>query len=589
MAEKSKSKSTLLFGLVIFLLVAIRVWLVWGMPKMILYAPHDDLYFAKAAHYIVSGEWMGPYSEMTLIKAPFYSFFIIASSFTGLSLFVSETLFYIGACLIAFFALRPFLKNSLLRLLVLAFLIYAPVAMPAEWNVRVYREFVYLSLNLYVVAFGVGFLSRLKGAQRNQIWWGIGLGLSTGAFLITREDGVWIYPALIILILCALILIWAWKLDHKVNRSLLVVVPVVLAALPTIVVSGLNQSHYGFWGVSEQLDPEFQRVQRDLARIQVEDAKWSPDIKITRAQRFAAYHASPLFGELQTSLEKTINWFIDGSTSGQQAKPYWYKDEFGVDPLEIGNSHFPWALRMAVGMDGYYSDATKARSFYQQVADQLEAACANGQLKCTSANGLPLVGSIDQRQVPLIVRIAFEGANSILKSRNIRIFSIDFSTWEPWPGNKDDYIYFDEFINNPVNVRLLQANPDTSWKYGGNTFDLRLLPYQHKILAKIAQIYKPLSFPLMIFGVVAWIYIGISAFHKKEHTVILLAFVSTFEFGLFLSRLITLAIVDATTTIPGMAYGSSILLFAFLFLATTIPWAVQDLVHRISPRQAIRR
>lgn len=583
MTERNKSSVNLLFGLLIFFLVAFRVWLIWGMPKMILYGPHDDLYFAKAAHYIVNGEWMGPYSEMTLIKAPFYSFFMIASSFTGFSLFVSETLFYVGACLIAFIALRSFLKNRWLRLLVLAFLVYAPIAMPAEWSVRVYREFVYLSLSLYVAAFGVGFISRVNAPRRNLLWWATGLGLSTGAFLITREDGVWIYPALVILIFCSLILVWVWKLDHKVSRSLLVVVPVILAALPTIVVSGLNQSHYGFWGVSEQLDPEFQRVQRDLARIQVEDAKWSPDIKITRAQRFAAYHASPLFGELQTSLEKTINWFIDGSTSGQQAKPYWYKDEFGVDPLEIGNSHFPWALRMAVGMDGYYADAAKARSFYQQVADQLEAACANGQLKCTSSRSLPIIGSLDQRQLPLIIRIASEGANSILKSQTIRIFSIDFSTWEPWPGNKDDYIYFDEFINNPVNVRLLQANPDATWKYGGNTFDLRLLPYQHKILAKIAQIYKPLSYPLMIIGMIAWIYIVFSAFRKKEQTVILLALSSTFVLGLFFSRLMTLAIVDATTTIPGMAYGSSILLFAFLFLASTILWAVQDLINRIHP------
>ncbi len=584
MTENKYSKANLAYLFVLLLMVGIRIWLIWGMPKMIMYAPHDDLYYAKIAHYIANGQWMGPYDEMTLIKAPFYAFFLIASSVSGLSLFVSETLFYVGACFVFFFALRPLIKNRWARLLILTFLVYAPLAMPTTINLRVYREFVYLSLSLYIVAFAVGFILRLNHPWTNLLIWSIGLGLSIGAFLITREDGMWIFPIMILLLLCCLILIWLWKLDHKAGRILLVVVPIMLAALPTLIVFELNYSHYGFWGVTEQLDPEFQRVLSLMSRIEVDNASWSPTIQISRAQRNMAYQASPLLKGVQSSIEKTILWFIDGSISGQQMKPAWYIQQYPVTPNEIGNSHFPWALRMAVAGDGFYSNATTAHMFYKQVADQLEAACNDGRLKCRSSFSIPIVGSIDQRQDPLIFRMGYEGGLSILKSRSIKVQSVDFSAWEVWPGAKDDYVYFDEFTHNPVDVRLLNANADAAGKSGDATIGMKLLPYQHKLLAKVAQIYARFSWPLSIAGFIAWLYIVIKAILKKERTVVLFAIASTFTLAMLLTRLITLSIVDATTTISGLAYGTSILLFAFLFFSMTLSYAAQDLFRLLGSR-----
>src|SRR3989304_3324277 len=82
--------------------ILFRIWLITGVPNIYIIYPHDDLYFAKAAHYIIHGQWMGPYSQMTLIKGPFYSFFLIISFLTGLPLLLNETIFYLLAFIVFF-------------------------------------------------------------------------------------------------------------------------------------------------------------------------------------------------------------------------------------------------------------------------------------------------------------------------------------------------------------------------------------------------------------------------------------------------------------------------------------------------------
>lgn len=42
-------------------------------------AGHDDGWFFEKARQLVAGKWWGPFSEMTLIKGPGYSFFLAAN------------------------------------------------------------------------------------------------------------------------------------------------------------------------------------------------------------------------------------------------------------------------------------------------------------------------------------------------------------------------------------------------------------------------------------------------------------------------------------------------------------------------------
>src|SRR4030042_6665902 len=84
------------FAGLLVILVAVRLLLILGVPKMYQWAPYDDLYFAHLAHYLIHGQWLGPYDQFTLIKAPFYGFFLAASPMSGLPPLLNAPLFYLG-------------------------------------------------------------------------------------------------------------------------------------------------------------------------------------------------------------------------------------------------------------------------------------------------------------------------------------------------------------------------------------------------------------------------------------------------------------------------------------------------------------
>ena len=79
-----------------------------------------------------------------------------------------------------------------------------------------------------------------------------------------------------------------------------------------------------------------------------------------------AYKVSPKFAELKEYFEKeTFNWAICGD---------------GIS-TEIQGGWFHWALMRAVESKGYYKDAKTANEYYQQVADEINEACDNGEIK----------------------------------------------------------------------------------------------------------------------------------------------------------------------------------------------------------------
>lgn len=573
--SRIKKRESLFVWISMVIIIIFRLWLITGIPKMLIYGPNDDLYFAKAAHYIIHGQWMGPYTQMTLIKGPFYSFFLIFSFFTGLPLLLNETIFYVIACIVLFIAFSPLIKSNWWRIILFTLLLFCPANLATEWTLRVYREFVYFSLTLYVVAFSIGLFLRLDQKITSLLLWAIGLGLSMGAFMITREEGVWIYPTLFLLLTISIILIWKNKFNKKWIRTGLILLPILLWYIPTIIVSSLNYSNYGFWGVSETLDPDFNRVLNTLGRIKT--STWHPAIQITKEARMKAYDVSPLFYEMKDEIENSVvlHWNYSDDRS-MASKPEWYLLKYTNGGSEISNGHFLWLLRDAVFNKGYYSAGQYPYGFYKQLADQLEFACNDGRLDCSASRTIPFVGSIDQRHYPVILRLFFEDCFHLLNLDYMQMMaSLDIKTWPAWPKNNDDYLYFEEFIYDSLENPGIRSNDDTQYSLINGKTDLRLkiLSYKENIMGGITNIYKLCSEPAFLTGFITWAFLILISILKKQresqHSYLIL---SIFMFGLFFSRLMTLVIIDATSSIPGIRYGSSINIFIYIFSFLMLYW-----------------
>jgi len=572
-------KETSIFNCVFVVLVIFRIWLISGIPMLFIYGIHDELFFAKAAHYIIHNQWMGPYNQMTLIKAPFYSFFMALSFFTGLPLFINETIFFITACILLFFVFTPLIENRWWRLLLFTVVLYCPASLITYTNIRIYREFVYFSVTLYVVSFSIGVFLRLNRKISVLFLWSTGLGLSMGAFMITREEGVWIYPILFLLLLSCLLCIWLRKVDQKIKRSFLILLPILLWQIPGFITSSLNYYHYDFFGVTEQLDPDFNRVLSTLSRIKT-NGKWHPAIKITKEARMKAYEASPILYEMKDAIESAVinKWNIYDDIS-MAYKPDWYLSQYSNGGSEIG-AHFLWLFRDVVYDKGYYASGKYPHQFYKQLADQLESACNNGKLDCSPTQKIPLIGEIDRRYYPIILRMFFEGGVRLLRLDYTEMVSLDINKWPNWPKNNDEFKYFEEFAYNSINGPGIRSGLYPQYSINEQTdMRLKILFYKEKMMVQIYNIYKGITAAVFIAGFSAWIFLSISKRRRESQEQYLI--VSLFLIGLFFSRLMTLAVVDATTSIGGIYfYGSSNYLFIYIFSFLMLNWMFKYKIYR---------
>ena len=578
-----KERTTLIFIVVFIMLVAFRIWLITGVPKQLVYGPHDDLFFAKAAHYIIHRQWMGPYSQMTLIKGPFYAFFMIFSFFTGLPLLVTETIFYIAACIVLFFAISPLIKNYWWRLLSFILLLFCPASLVTYWTLRVYREFVYFSLTLFVVAFSIGLFLRIDRKLPSVIFWATGLGLSMGAFMLCREEGVWIYPTLLLLMVSCVVIIWFKKMDQRWFRSVIVFSPIIIWYIPILIVSYLNYSYYGFWGYSENLDKNFNRVINTIGRIKTSTSIWYPYNAITRESYAKAYEASPLLDELKIPFEASWDGWQYWSDYSIAGMPEWYRQEYLVKGAKSLNSHIMFLFRDGLATAGYYSNGQHPYAYLKKLADQLEAACNNGALDCSPGTNIPYAGSIKAEQIPIILRFFSENIYKLLKLdvAQTKIASLDISNWPPY---QMEFNYFEEFVYNPIEPQYFGQSQNDNQLVGGKTnISLKMLHYKEVIMSKIQSIYTIITLPGFVIFCSGWLILLLFKFLKRRQKSFSFPAILVFLFllGLLISRIMMLALISANSNVYMIGYSNSSYVFIYLIFFIILFYLVDQITQLI--------
>jgi hypothetical protein len=582
---KDKRNNLIFFGL-FSVIIIFRIWLIIGVPKEFVFGPNDDLFYAKAAHYLIHGEWMGPYNQLTLIKAPFYSFFMIFSFLTGLPLFLNETIFYVVACLIFYVALAPLIKNRWWRLMFFTVLLYCPAAFATAWNVRVYREFVYFSLSLFVIAFSIGLFLRIGNKLSSFIFWVVGLGTSMGAFMLTREEGIWIYPMIFLFLITCVITIWKRKYDHKLLRSSIFVSTLILWYIPILLISYLNYSYYGFWGVSENTSKDYTKIFNTLGRIKT--STWYPYSPVTKESLEKAYVVSPSLTELRIPIETIWDDWMKISKSSYDAEPAWYKEKYSQTGGEIGG-YFSWLFRDALATSGYYSEGTFPKEFLQKIGNELTAACDNKELDCYPKINIPRLGAIRSQHIPIIFDFIIEDFTRLFSydASYVRIMELSISSKA---YNRDDkaFKYFSEFANNPIDLNSFTDDQNNNISYVGGKNDIRLLMLDYKeiIMRAIKPVYKAMTFPILITLLLGWFALILFSLIKKYKLNIASGFVVfLFILGLLITRIFTLDILRATSTLPGN-YTTSCYLFIYILLFLISFYLIDNITQMIQKNPA---
>ncbi|MCC6415534.1 MAG: hypothetical protein IT582_06470 [Opitutaceae bacterium] len=348
-------------------LTAVKLWFVSGQTIYAIGpAFHDDRLFLELAEHFLNGAWLGPYDQLTLAKGPLYSLFLAVNFWLGLPLLITQQLLYILACAALVAALRPWFRPVGLRFALYACLLLNPMSWDASNLTRVLRQGIYTPLTMLVIAGLIALFARRHESARRMAVPAAWSGLALGAFWLTREEGVWLFPTIGLLWLG---LGWSLRCEWRTRWRQFVLASgcfIAAYALPVLAVSWQNYRHYGWFGTVEFRAAGFKNAYGALARIAV--GPDLPKITVSRQMREAAYAASPTFALLRPHFE------------GPVGEHWMDRETYSPAERQILGGWFMWALRDAFAEAGLAPDAATALSNYQKIADDINAACDEGRL-----------------------------------------------------------------------------------------------------------------------------------------------------------------------------------------------------------------
>jgi hypothetical protein len=402
--------------LVAILAVVVKVWMTAANGRVVIGAPYDDLNFLFHAQSLLDGNWLGDYTKFTLIKGPFYPVFIASAAALHVQLYVAEALFYALACAVAVGAIEPLVRRQSLRLAVFLVLLFNPMTFEQTTH-RVIRGNVMSSLTLLVLGLAIWiFLRRDRESWRLAVA-SAALGAALSAFLLTREEGMWI---LIFLAPLAVALLAASRCRTPralFERSMPIAIVAMIVVAGSFAVSSTNLVRYGWFTTVELSSPDFTAAYGALARIVPPPSKGGaavdPRVPIQLSAVEAAYRVSPAARELRKQFDQ------DGAILSRRS----------CEQLKIcggiAGGWFVWALRDGVASSGHYRSGTAARAFYDRLAREIDAACSANTLECT-----PNAHSLAPR-VPLSAapRIAVDMLRAFVPLVTFAYLDFDFQVW----------------------------------------------------------------------------------------------------------------------------------------------------------------
>lgn len=337
-------------------------------------AVHDDRLFVNRALDLLQGHWLGDYNQYTLIKGPFFPLFMAVNNVLGFPLLVAEQVLFCLAGLTFLYALT-YLYRQPRWPLILIYALYAfqPVAFSLN---RTVRESLYVSLTVFFFAGGVLGMAHLLGRvppQRTAAHAAL-LGLSSAAFWLTREEGLWLVPSLLLLFVIGAVSQYRQSRSLKavLGRSRMFGLSLLLCSVCVLCVACLNYANYGvFLARSELLSNEFGTAYGSLTRVKA--ATWDAHIPVPHAARQQLYAQSPSFRQLQAALDDPAT--VKGWSSF--SCPF-YPSTCG----DYAGGWFVWSFRDAVVRAGY-TTAPRAMQFYSDLANEVNRLCDMKQLQCT--------------------------------------------------------------------------------------------------------------------------------------------------------------------------------------------------------------
>ncbi|MCD2167804.1 hypothetical protein [Comamonas koreensis] len=332
------------------------------------WASYDDLLFVRQAADIGLGNWLGDYNNLTLSKGIGYSLFMLVNHATGLPLKFSEHAFYLAVSVYFSVTIAQLYRSRVAALVCFFLLAFIPTAWVAGAGGRVVREGLYISQTLLILTLAIRcwvFHHSLSAASQLRRQWRqlVALGLVSGWFWITREEGIWLAPSMLLLMGYWLLRQVDWRTQRRPILAFLAL-PLVAASMVVMAVNTVNYAVYGTFRNNDFRSNDFQAGYGALTRIRHDN--WQRYVLFPKDARERAYEMSSAARELKPFFEGggAQPWLAAGCDQTQTSHC-----------PEILSGWFMWALRDAVAHAGHYNSARDSRAFYRRLSAEIEEGC----------------------------------------------------------------------------------------------------------------------------------------------------------------------------------------------------------------------
>ena len=391
---------TMSFLVLAALLVAARFALTARIPPFFAASKWDSYWFARMAASLADGRWLGPYDQYTLCKGCFGPMVAAAAMWIGVPFPVAETVLYVLGCLFFLFVFSHLCRNRPLLLASLAFLLFQPLSYSIfSWQ-YVYRNG--MALWQVPLAFGSLFLlfRSSGGPVRRFLPWTFVSGLALWMLLNTREDGMWIWPFVLVCTAASAIRAWGGggTRKRKAARALLSLLPLAVVLGGNAVLCLVNWRIYGMPLRNDRDSGNYAKAMRDLYLIEPDPAD---EARLSSAEHAGHYHniyystlaraydESPTLNAARQSIDELVDMW---------AKAHKHPGR------DLVQDQMLFAIRDGAARAGVYGSLPESEAFFGRVHAELSEAFAQGRLRRRGFPLTSLTAPLQAKHVSAVLR-----------------------------------------------------------------------------------------------------------------------------------------------------------------------------------------
>lgn len=158
------------FWVIVILLTILRIGLMLKLPFYAIgNAKSDDFLLLDYAEKLASGQWLGTYGRLTLVKGISYPVFIVLCKYLLMPYSLGLVLFYIIAAIVFCIAIKNVVNKKEILGLCYLFLVYSPTGFSLRLAQKIYRMAIIYPAVLLVVACLIGVYLRKDAPIKKQL------------------------------------------------------------------------------------------------------------------------------------------------------------------------------------------------------------------------------------------------------------------------------------------------------------------------------------------------------------------------------------------------------------------------------------